>query len=260
MIHKSILFDLICIFPRHLQGGVHGVGGDLAGVLSHPHVDVATRSPAGGPGVLHDPVGSGASLVVSDQQHGVVHLSVTAGGAPVHTTRVVLERASNMDSDGDGVADLKQGTLHGGLAVADSLVATAVSHLVVAVEPAASVSPMVRVGALALDSLPRVIEGVGHVTSLTGADSTVDQLLLTQADTLSHAQLPHALQAPVDEKAQQLPHWPWFFTGAACSRTSSWSAPPRSSQRPRSEPSSSCGRRRCAPPPSPCWPPRWRTR
>merc|ERR1711890_8743 len=213
MIHKTILFDLICIFPRHLQGGVHGVGGDLAGVLSHPHVDVATRSPAGAPGVLHDPVGSGASLVVSDQQHGVVHLSVTAGGGAVHTTRGVLERGSNMDSDGDGVADLVQGTLHGGLAVADSLVATAVSHLVVAVEPAASVSALVRVGALALDSLPRVIEGVGHVTSLTGADSTVDQLLLTQADTLSHAQLHMPSRAPVDEKAQQLPHWPWFFTG-----------------------------------------------
>merc|ERR1712080_168343 len=176
MIHKSILFDLICIFPRHLQGGVHGVGGDLAGVLSHPHVDVATRSPAGAPGVLHDPVGSGASLVVSDQQHGVVHLSVTAGGVAVHTTRVVLERGSNMDSDGDGVADLVQGTLH-------------------AVEPAASVPALVRVGALALDSLPRDIEGIGHVTSLTGADSTVDQLLLAQADTLSHAQLPHALQS-----------------------------------------------------------------
>merc|ERR1712080_228587 len=213
MIHKTILFDLICIFPRHLQGGVHGVGGDLAGVLSHPHVDVATRSPAGAPGVLHDPVGSGASLVVSDQQHGVVHLSVTAGGVAVHTTRVVLERGSNMDSDGDGVADLVQGTLHGGLAVADSLVATAVSHLAVAVEPAASVSALVRVGALALDSLPRVIEGVGHVTSLTGADSKSTSCCSLRLTLCPMPSFHMPSRAPVDEKAQQLPHWPWFFTG-----------------------------------------------
>merc|ERR1719384_1063308 len=96
---------------RQISLGVAGHGGDSALVVLSPgHLDVASLSPDGAPGVLDNPVVLAALAAVSDGQDTVVKGVAGAVGLVVDTAGVQLEGVVG-GVDGDGGGDHGDGPL-----------------------------------------------------------------------------------------------------------------------------------------------------